>query len=95
MYIYGRIRVYNYLIERFSFSTMKIRYDSKILKSIISIMPEIICLYRKKAKNVCHFHGLRSLLFCCIVHGKKFGKNAALPLVLLRHYTGGQLQRSS
>ena len=44
MYIYGRIRVYNYLIERFSFSTMKIQYDSKILKSIISIMPEIICL---------------------------------------------------
>ena len=28
-------------------------------------------------------------------HGKKFGRNAALPLVLLRHYTGGQLQRSS
>ena len=28
-------------------------------------------------------------------HGKKFGRDAALPLVLLRHYTGGQLQRSS
>ena len=29
------------------------------------------------------------------VYGKKFGRNAALSLVLLRHYTGGQLQRSS
>ena len=27
-------------------------------------------------------------------HGKKFDRHAALPLMLLRHYIGGRLQRS-
>ena len=44
LYIYASKRVYNYLIERFLFSTTEIRYDSTILKTIISIVPEIICL---------------------------------------------------
>ena len=58
---------------------------AKILKiSLCSVHTE----YRETGQNTNRERSGRP-------HGKKFGRNAALPLVLLRHYSEGQLQRSS